>query len=330
MDLRQLRSLVALVDHGFSVSRAAEYLHLVQPAVSQHLRSLESTLGTPLFQRHGKRLVGLTDAGAQVLRHARSMLAEAASIVAVGRDHVEEARGVLRIGTTHTQARYVLPSVVQQFCTAYPEVEVQIHQGTPAELVEMALADRVDLAICTEAIGEHPAFLTLPCYRWNRSLIATPGHPVLNRRPISLGVLCEYPLITYVAGFTGRTSLSQTFAKVGLHPKVVLSAADADVIKTYVRAGMGVGIIADLAFEEDLDADLERRSISHLFPWEVTRLAYPKNKYVRRFQQRFIELFQQQANGIGRGTGGHPAASKDAVPCERALMGGFRAAAADR
>ena len=309
MDLRQVRSLVALVDYGFSVSRAAEHLHLVQPAVSQHLRALESTLGTPLFQRHGKRLVGLTDAGAQVLRHARSMLAEAASIIAVGRDHVEQARGALRIGTTHTQARYVLPPVVQAFCTAYPQVEVQIHQGTPAELVEMTLADRVDLSICTEAIGEHPALLTFPSYRWNRSLIATPGHPVLNRRPISLGVFCEYPLITYVAGFTGRTSLSQTFAKVGLNPNVVLSAADADVIKTYVRAGMGIGIIADLAFQEDSDADLERRSLSHLFPWEVTRLAYRKNKYVRRFQQRFIELFQQRADRIGQGPALHPAAS---------------------
>jgi LysR family transcriptional regulator, cys regulon transcriptional activator len=309
MDLRQVRSLVALVDHGFSVSRAAEHLHLVQPAVSQHLGVLESTLGTPLFQRHGKRLVGLTEAGGEVLRHARSMLAEAASIVAVGRDHVEEARGVLRIGTTHTQARYVLPPVVRAFCEAYPEVEVQIHQGTPAELVEMALGDRVDLAICTEAIGEHPALVTFPSYRWNRSLIAPREHPVLERRPISLGVLCEYPLITYVAGFTGRTSLSQTFAKVGLHPKVVLSAADADVIKTYVRAGLGIGIIADLAFQADSDRDLERRSLNHLFPWEVTRIAHRKNKYVRRFQQRFIELFQQNADRIGQRQEVHPAAS---------------------
>jgi len=309
MDLRQVRSLVALVDHGFSVSRAAEHLHLVQPAVSQHLRLLESTLGTPLFQRQGKRLVGLTDAGRAVLRHARAMLAEAASIVAVGRDHVEEGRGVLRIGTTHTQARYMLPPVVQAFREAYPEVEVQIHQGTPADLVEMALADRVDLAICTEAIGEHPALLTFPSYRWNRSLIAPREHVVLDRRPISLGVLCEYPLITYVAGFTGRTSLSQTFAKVGLHPRVVLSAADADVIKTYVRAGMGIGIIADLAFQPDSDGDLERRSLSHLFPWEVTRIAYPRNKHVRRFQQRFIDLFQQHADRVGHGPPVHPAAS---------------------
>ncbi|AHE99435.1 LysR substrate-binding domain-containing protein [Thioalkalivibrio paradoxus] len=303
MELRQLRSLVTLADSGFSVSRAAQQLHLVQPAVSQHLRLLEAALGTPLFLRHGKRLVGLTEAGQQVLRHARSVLAEVGNIVAVGRDHVEEARGVLRIGTTHTQARYVLPPVLIAFKRAYPEVEVQIHQGTPAQLVEMALADRVDLAVCTEAVGEHDALITLPSYRWNRCLITTPGHPLLQRRPISLGALCEYPMITYVFGFTGRTSLSQTFAKVGLHPRVVLSAADADVIKTYVRSGMGIGIIADLAFHTEHDRDLERRDLSHLFPWEVTRVAYPRGKYVRRFQQRFIDLFQQQADRIGRGWG---------------------------
>jgi LysR family transcriptional regulator, cys regulon transcriptional activator len=303
MELRQLRSLVALVDSGFSVTRAAQGLHLVQPAVSQHLRLLEDELGTPLFVRQGKRLVGLTEAGAQVLRYARDTLSDAANIQAVGRDHVEESRGVLRIGTTHTQARYVLPPVLRTFNAAYPDVEVQIHQGTPAQLVEMALTDRIDLAICTEAIGEHPDLASSPAYRWNRCLIAPHGHPVLARRPITLGVLCEYPMITYVFGFTGRGSLSSSFAKVGLQPKVVLSAADTDVIKTYVREGMGIGIIADLAFQPSVDADLDRRDLSHLFPWEITRIAYPKKKYVRRFQQRFMDLFQQEVDRIGQGRG---------------------------
>jgi LysR family transcriptional regulator, cys regulon transcriptional activator len=303
MELRQLRSLVALVDSGFSVTRAAQGLHLVQPAVSQHLRLLEDELGTPLFLRHGKRLLGLTEAGKEVVRHARSALADAAYIQAVGRDHVEESRGVLRIGTTHTQARYVLPPVLRSFNAAYPDVEVQIHQGTPAQLVEMALSDHIDLAICTEAIGEHPDLASSPAYRWNRCLIAPHGHPVLERRPITLGVLCEYPMITYVFGFTGRGSLSTSFAKVGLHPKVVLSAADTDVIKTYVREGMGIGIIADLAFQPGQDTDLDRRDLSHLFPWEITRIAYPKKKYVRRFQQRFMDLFQQEVDRIGQGRG---------------------------
>jgi LysR family transcriptional regulator, cys regulon transcriptional activator len=300
MELRQLRSLVALSDNGFSVSRTAARLHLVQPAVSQHLRLLEDELGTPLFLRHGKRLTGLTEAGAKVLGYARSTLADLANIAAVGRDHVEESRGTLRIGTTHTQARYVLPPVLRRFNEAYPEVEVQIYQATPAQLVDMALADQVDLAICTEAIGEHKGLISLPSYRWNRCLIAPHGHPVLARRPISLGVLCEYPMITYVFGFTGRGSLSSIFAKVGLHPRVVLGAVDTDVIKTYVREGMGIGVIADLAFQPEQDADLGIRDLSHLFPWEVTKIAYARDKYVRRFQQRFMDLFQQEADRLGR------------------------------
>jgi len=206
---------------------------------------------------------------------------------------------VLRIGSTHTQARYVLPPVLRRFSQAYPEVEVQILQSTPGQLVEMTLAGQVDLAICTEAIGEHPAFTTLPSYRWNRCLIAPLGHPVLSRRPISLGVLCEYPMITYLYGFTGRGRLSSSFAKVGLRPRVVLSAADTDVIKTYVREGMGVGVIADLAFQPEQDADLGMRDLSHLFPWEVTKVAYVREKYVRRFQQRFMDLFQEEANRLG-------------------------------
>lgn len=300
MELRQIRSLIALVEHGFSVSRTAQALHLVQPAVSQHLRLLEGELGTPLFRRNGKRLVGLTEAGGQVLEHARGMLAEVTNIVAIGRDHVEEGRGALRIGTTHTQARYVLPPVLHRFSEVYPDVEVQILQGTPAQLVDMTLADQVDLAICTEAIGDHPLLVSLPSYRWNRCLIAPRGHPVLSRQPISLGVLCEYPMITYVFGFTGRRTLSTSFAKVGLRPKVVLSAVDTDVIKTYVREGMGIGVIADLAFQPEHDGDLEARDLSHLFPWEVTRIAHAKDKYVRRFQRRFMDLFQQHADHLGR------------------------------
>ncbi|WP_018233115.1 LysR substrate-binding domain-containing protein [Thioalkalivibrio thiocyanodenitrificans] len=303
MELRQLRSLIALVDGGFSVTRAAQAVHLVQPAVSQHLRQLEDELGTPLFLRHGKRLLGLTEAGLQVVQHARNALADTANIQAIGRDHAEESRGVLRIGTTHTQARYVLPPVLRAFNTAYPDVEVQIHQATPAQLVEAALADRIDLAICTEAIADHPDLAAFPAYRWNRCLIAPHGHPVLKRKPISLEVLCEYPIVTYVFGFTGRRNLSTSFAKLGLRPQVVLSAADTDVIKTYVREGMGIGIIAALAYQPDQDADLGRRDLSHLFPWEVTRIAYPKRKYVRRFQQRFMDLFQQEVDRVGKAHG---------------------------
>jgi len=304
MELRQLRSLIMLVESDFSVSRAASKLNLVQPAVSQHLKQLEEELGTRIFQRQGKRLVGLSEAGEKVLHYGRATLAGAANVLAVGRDHVDEDSGVLRIGATHTQARYVLPPVIRNFREAYPSVEVQIHQANPMQLVEMAVNDAVDLAICTEALDTNPALTTIPSHRWNRCLIALPDHPALEARPVTLDTLCAYPLVTYVFGFTGRGNLSDAFAREGLHPHVVLSATDTDVIKTYVREGLGVGIIADLAYQEDLDADLGLRDLSHLFSAEVTKIAYPKDKYLRRYQQRFIDLFQRETVRIVRGRRG--------------------------
>ncbi len=301
MKLRQLRSLVTLVDTRFSVSRAAKELHLVQPAVSQHLKQLEEEVGTRLFVRQGNRLTGLTDAGEKVVHYARRTLAETASILAVGRDHVAEDRGVLRIGTTHTQARYVLPPVIRRFSMAYPEVELQIHQGVPDQLADMAVHDTVDLAICTEALDSHPALKVIPCFRWNRCLVAPTDHPVLSKRPLTLELLSTYPLITYVIGFTGHGRFHDSFARVGLRPRVVLSAADTDVIKTYVREGLGLGIMACLAFEAGRDDDLAMRDLSHLFPWEVTKIAYAREKYLRRFQEEFINIFQAGTQPMARG-----------------------------
>ena len=293
MELRQLRTLVALVENGFSVSRAAEDLHLVQSAVSQQLSRLEDELGARLFVRHGKRLSGLTDLGEQVLTYAKKTLADAQSILELGREHVDEANGVLRLGATHTQARYIMPPVIKAFRKKYPDVEVQIHQGTPQQLVDLVLNDKVDLSICTEALAEHPALASASCYKWNRSLIAKPDHPLLKRKRITLKALCDYPIITYVFGFTGRGRFSETFEKENLKPKIILSAADTDVIKTYVREDMGVGIIAGLAYMDKEDKDLVRRDLSHLFPWEVTKIAFQKGKYLRRYQEYFIELFQE-------------------------------------
>lgn len=292
MELRQLRSLIALVENGFSVSRTANQLHLVQSAVSKHLSRLEEEVGARLFLRQGKRLVGLTEVGEQVVWYARQTLAGATSILEVGREHLDHASGVLRVGATHTQARYVLPPAVKAFQSDFPGVELQIHQATPQQLVDMALEDKVDLSICTEAVAEHPALTSIPCYRWNRGLIAAEGHPVLKRKRLTLKALCEHPIITYVFGFTGRGHFSQTFAQAGLSPRVVLSAADTDVIKTYVREGLGVGIIASMAYLAQQDRDLVMRDLSHLFPWEVTNIAYKKDKYLRRYQKRFITLFQ--------------------------------------
>jgi DNA-binding transcriptional LysR family regulator len=304
MELRQLTSLVALAESGFNVTLAAERLHLVQSAVSQQLARLEEELGTQIFVRKGKRLLALTAAGEEILKYARQALAVRENILAVGRDHVEERSGVLRIGTTHTQARYVLPPVIRVFRQTFPAVSLQIHQGTPRQLVEMALTDRVDFSVCTEELGDHSSLTAIPCYRWNRSLIAPKGHPVLAHRPLSLESICDYPLITYTFGFTGANHMQTTFARAGLKPDVVLTASDTDVIKTYVREGLGIGLIASMAYSAELDRDLEIRDLSRMLPWETTWVAYHKDKYLRRYQQCFIDLLDAMVmeNGIAKKT----------------------------
>jgi len=298
MELRQLRSLVALSELHFNVSRTAERLNLVQSAVTQHLKQLEAEIGTTLFVRHGKRLIGLSSVGEQVLCHAYEVLRQIGNITAVGHDHSNEEQGLLRLGATHTQARYVLPPVIRAFMQAYPQVELQIHQGTPAQLVDLALRDLVDLAVCTEALGEEVALQTVPCYRWNRALVAPLTHPLLEVRPLTLTALCRYPLITYVFGFTGRSAFSDAFAKAGVKPQIVLSAADTDVIKTYVRSELGVGIIAALAYQPSEDRDLGMRDLSPLFPWEVTKIAYSRDKYLRKYHQHFINIFKASTRGL--------------------------------
>lgn len=293
MELRQLRSLVTLVDVGFNVSRTAKALHLVQSAVSQHIARLEAELGTSLLIRHGKRITGLSGSGEKVVHQARQMLAAADNIVSLGKEHVSEEEGVLRLGTTHTQAMYILPPVLREFRRQFPKMEVQIHQATPPELGTLAESESVDLAICTESLADNSMLTTIPCYRWNRSVVAPKGHPVLAQQPLSLGDLCNYPLVTYVFGFTGASRFRDTFARHGLHPKVTISAADTDVIKTYVRESWGVGIIASMAYSPELDQDLGVRDVSLLFPAEDARIAHRKDKFLRGFEEAFIELFRQ-------------------------------------
>lgn len=296
MELRQLRSLVALAETGFNVTEAAAQLHLVQSAVSQHMTKLEDELGVVIFNRQGRRLTGFTEAGNQVLFYARKALSDTSNIQAIGRDFVEDSQGVLRLGTTHTQACYMLPPVLSSFRRRYPEVDVQLHQGSPKQLIEMIKKDQVDFVICTEALADDPLLDSIHCYRWNRSLIAPDGHAVLSQSPLTHEHLCEYPLITYVSGFTGATHFNKSFARLGLKPRIVLSAADTDVIKTYVREGFGVGIIVSFAYSEVKDQGLQARDLSQLFPWEVTRIAYLKERYLRRYEQQFIDLLQ---HGVG-------------------------------
>ncbi len=299
MELRQLRSLVALSETGFNVTQAAEQIHLVQSAVSQHLSRLEDELGVVLFQRQGKRLIALTAAGEQVLNYARKTLANTENILAIGRDFSQETLGTLRIGTTHAQACYVLPSVLREFRKAYPDIVVQIHQSSPKQLIEMTINDTVDISICTEALAEAPTLKALNCYRWNRSLIAPHGHPIMAQHPLTLESLCEYPLISYLYGFTGANHFKKSFARLGLKPKIVLSAADTDVIKTYVREGFGIGIVASSA-KLAMDKDLQVKDLSQFFPWEITRVAYNQDRYLRHYESHFIELLQTGVadNGI--------------------------------
>ncbi|NEV63541.1 LysR substrate-binding domain-containing protein [Thiorhodococcus minor] len=319
MELRQLRSLVTLVDTQFNVSRAAERLHLVQSAVTQHLKHLETEIGGPLFLRHGKRLVGLTELGERVMCYADAIMRQTSNIQAAGCDFAEQDQGILRLGATHTQARYVLPPVIRRFVGAYPEVELQIHQGTPAQLVDLTLRDRVDLAICTEALGSEPGLRAIPCYRWNRALIAPRAHPLLDAEPLTLARLCEHPIITYVFGFTGRSGFSDAFAKAGLRPRVVLSAADTDVIKAYVREGLGIGIIAALAYRPTEDLDLGMRDLSALFPWETTKVAHAWDKHLRNYHKHFIDLFKAETGEGGdceRTFARRPAAVTQSKPCD--------------
>lgn len=280
-----------LIDCNFSVSKTADEMCLVQSAVSQHLKKLEQELGSDLFIRKGKRLTGLTEIGEKVTEHARTTLASVNSIYAIGLDHINQNEGVLRIGSTHAQARYILPPVVKAFNLAYPRVELQIHQGTPKQLVLWAVGDEIDFSICTEALAESSQLSNIPCYQWNRSLITLPDHPLQTKEVLSLQDLCDYSLITYVYGFTGRATFNQTFEKANLEPHIVLSAADTDIIKTYVKEEMGVGIVASMALDDDNDKDLVSRNVSHLFPWEITRIAYLNDKFLRQYQQKFIDLF---------------------------------------
>lgn len=291
MDLRQLHTLITLINNDFSVSRTADKQFLVQSAISQQLKRLEKELGGELFTRKGKRLTGLTEFGKRVEQQALDAIHSVNNIHQLAQDEQQLRQGILRIGCTHTQARYILPPVISRFYQKYPDVELEMHQGTPQQLVEWVINDVVDFSICTEELAQSEKLESIACYRWNRCLITLAGHPILKIKHPQLNHLCDYPIITYGMGFTGRKNLDETFHRAQLEPNIVLSAADTDIIKTYVRDGLGIGIIASMAFNKTLDKTLRFKDLSDLFPWEISRIAYLKNKYIRRHQQAFIDMF---------------------------------------
>lgn len=291
MDLRQLNTFITLINNDYNVSLTAEKLFLVQSAVSQQLKRLEQEMGSALFFRKGKRLTGLTQFGEQVAQQARAAIQVIKNIERMAQDEQQHNQGILRIGCTHTQARYILPPVISLFNRRFPEIELQMHQGNPQQLVEWAVHDVVDFSICTEELAQSEKLESIPCYRWNRCLITLKDHPIQKITHPTLADLCKYPIVTYVMGFTGRKSFNETFHQQQLKPNTVLSAADTDIIKTYVLDGLGIGVIASMAYNETIDKSLCFKDLSHLFPWETTRIAFLKNKYIRRHQQTFIDIF---------------------------------------
>ena len=294
MNLQQLRYLCAVVDNGLNVSDAAEALYTSQPGISKQIRQLEDELGLRVFVRQGKRLTSLTPAGEVVVATARRALREIANLKRVADEFRTEDAGVLGIATTHTQARYVLPPVLSKFAARFPKVRLVLHQGNPIQVAEQTLAGDVDVGIATEAVGDSPQLITLPCYRWNRGVLVPKGHPLSKVRPLTLEAVARYPIVTYDFAFTGRSAINAAFTARGLEPNVVLSALDADVIKTYVELGMGVGIVATMAFDAAKDAAFEMLDAGHLFAASTTRLALRKGVFLRGYVYEFITLFAPQ------------------------------------
>lgn len=291
MNLQQLRYVYEVARHGFNVSEAADALFTSQPGVSKQIRLLEDELGVEVFARHGKRLIGFTDPGRQVLSIAERVLRDLDNLRQVGEEFSNEASGRLSIATTHTQARYVLPKVIAAFMQRYPAVKLELHQGSPRQVCDMVLAGEADIAIATEAIAEYDELVMLPCYQWNRCVIAPKKHPILGARPLTLEEIAKWPVITYDSAFTGRSQINKAFVGRGLKPNVVLTAIDSDVIKTYVAMGLGIGILASMAYDELADTRIGMLDASHLFESSTTRIGILRNAWLRGYVYAFIELF---------------------------------------
>ena len=294
MKLQQLRYLVEVARHGLNVSEAAEALHTSQPGVSKQIKLLEDELGVIVFERSGKRLTSVTEPGRAILEIAERILREAENMKRVGEEFSDGESGGLVIATTHTQARYALPSVVARFVEKHPKVRLSMHQGSPTQIAEWTLKGEADIAIATEALDQYPQLLMLPCYQWTHCVIAPDGHPVLDGRPLSLAELARWPLITYDSAFAGRSRINAAFERAHLTPNVVLAAIDADVIKTYVSLGLGLGIIAHQAYDIVRDAGLQALEAGQLFGSNTTRIGLRRGTHVRRFDYDFIELFAPQ------------------------------------
>ncbi|MFN3595060.1 MAG: HTH-type transcriptional regulator CysB [Thiobacillaceae bacterium] len=291
MQLQQLRYLLALAASHYNVTEAAGRVFKSQPGVSRQLRLLEEELGVPLFERDGRQITGLTAAGRAVRDLAESALANVEAIRRVAQEFSAPGAGELSIATTHTQARYVLPPVIRAFRRRYPDLSLHLHQGSPTQNAEMAASGAVDFAIATESLHLFEELVMLPCYRWNRAIVVPRGHPLESVSPLTLEAVAAWPILTYVFGFTDRSHINAAFQARGLTPRVALTATDADVIKTYIRLGLGVGILASMAYDEEIDDDLVFLDAAHLFEPSMTKIGFRKGLYLRPCHYDFIHTF---------------------------------------
>ena len=296
MNFQQLRIIRETIRCNFNLTEVANALFTSQSGVSKHIKDLEDELGVELFVRRGKRFLGLTEPGKELLVIVERMLIDANNLRRLAEQFANRDQGNLCIATTHTQARYALPQVVRAFKSAFPKVHLVLHQGSPNEIAAMLQSGEADIGIATEALQPVPELLSFPFYSWHHAVIVPEGHPLATLSQLSLEAIAEHPIITYHEGFTGRTKIDSTFAEAGLAPDIVLSALDADVIKTYVELGLGIGIIASMAFDPARDTGLRLLDCAHLFPFNTTWLALRRGHYLRGFAYRFIEQCSPQLN----------------------------------
>jgi len=289
--LQQLRYLVAIVRSHLNISAAAETLYTSQPGISKQLRLLEEELGVELFSRNGKHLTEITPVGRQIIAKVENILREVNNIQILAEEYRDDRRGNLSMATTHTQARYALPPVIKGFRERYPAVTLQVHQGSPVQIAELVQSGEVDFAIATEAVELFEDLVMMPCYIWEHCVLVPVGHPLVALDCLSLPDVARYPLVTYVFGFTGRSQLDEAFRSAQLKPNVVFTATDADIIKTYVRLGMGVGIVARMAYDPRYDQDLVRLDAGHLFATNLTRIGFRRGTFLRCYMYDFIQLF---------------------------------------
>lgn len=296
MNFQQLRIIRETLRQDFNLTEVASALHTSQSGVSKHIKDLEDELGVELYVRKGKRLLGLTEPGRQMVKIVERMLLDANNIKNLADQYSQQDTGQLTVATTHTQARYMLPKVITQFKKQFPKVHLKLHQGSPKEIAKMLLEGEADIGLATETLSEMEDLVTFGLYHWHHAVVVPNDHPLTGITRLSMESIAEFPIITYHEGFTGRARIEQTFKNAGVAPDIVMSALDSDVIKSYVELGLGIGIIASVAFSPERDTGLRLLNGDHLFPLNETKLAIRKGHLLRQYAYRFIEMCSPELN----------------------------------